>query len=76
MQALDDYAQQAALVHSLKAEFLSGVPIEHGDQVLHEGFVKLFEDGDMHLEMSLQTALAERSPTHKATDMTPLHELA
>ena len=76
MQALDDYAQQAALVHALKAEFLAEVPIENGDEVLNNSFVSLFEHGDMHLEMALQTALAERSPNHKATDIAPLHDLA
>ena len=65
--AMDDYAQQAALVHALASEFLREVPLTHGEQLLQRGFIAIFEGGDMQLELVLQSALCEKSPTFKVS---------
>ena len=75
-EAMEDSAQQAALVHSLGVEFLKEVPLTDGDVVLKTGFVAVFEQGDMQMDILLQGALCEKSPSFKALDVPLLSELA
>ena len=40
---MEDYAQQAAVVYALKAEFLAAVPIENGEKVFNDALISAFE---------------------------------
>ena len=62
---MDQYAEQAALVHCLVGEVQAMVPIP--DVTLQEQFVQLYIENDPHVHLEIASVLATRADNFKPT---------
>jgi hypothetical protein len=71
--AIEDAASQCALMASALAEVLAEYPID--SQTMDDTFVKCFVEGDMNLEVLLQSCIQEKKRGWKPIDLPPIADI-